>query len=149
MLWDIGAGAGSVGIEWCLRHRRNRCIAIEQHADRAARTRNNATALGVDALEVIVGHAPEALAALPVPDAAFIGGGASKLTFDAAWTALNPGGRLVINAVALETEIVLAELLAQHGGALRRIAISRAEPLGRLHGWRAAMPITQWAVTKP
>ena len=137
MLWDIGAGSGSIGIEWCLRHRRNRCISIEQQPERAARIRHNAAALGVDALEAIVGRAPEALAALPLPDAVFIGGGASDpALFEAIWAALKSGGRLVVNAVALETEMRLADLFARHGGSLRRIAIARAEPLGRLHGWR-------------
>jgi precorrin-6B C5,15-methyltransferase / cobalt-precorrin-6B C5,C15-methyltransferase len=150
LLWDIGAGSGSVGIEWCLRHRRNRCIAVEQHAERAARIRRNAAELGVDALEVIVGRAPEALAAWAAPDAVFIGGGASDpVVFETAWTALEPGGRMVVNAVTLETEVRLSDLFACHGGALRRIAIARAEPLGRLHGWRTALPITQWAATKP
>jgi precorrin-6B C5,15-methyltransferase / cobalt-precorrin-6B C5,C15-methyltransferase len=149
LLWDVGAGSGSVGIEWCLRHRRNRCIAIEQQLERAARIRRNAMALGVDALDVVVGRAPEAVAALPAPDAVFIGGGAGPTVFETAWTALKPGGCLVVNAVALETEVLLAELFARHGGILRRIAIARAEPLGRLHGWRAALPITQWTATKP
>jgi precorrin-6B C5,15-methyltransferase / cobalt-precorrin-6B C5,C15-methyltransferase len=150
LLWDIGAGSGSVGIEWCLRHRRNRCIAIEQHSQRAARIRRNAAELGVDALDVIVGRAPEALAALPAPDAVFIGGGASDLVvFETAWAALELGGHMVVNAVTLETEVLLADLFARHGGSLRRIAIARAEPLGGLHGWRTALPITQWAATKP
>ena len=150
MLWDIGAGSGSIGIEWCLRHRRNRCISIEQQPERAGRIRHNAAALGVDALEAIVGRAPEALSALPLPDAVFIGGGASDpALFEAIWAALKSGGRLVVNAVALETEMRLADLFARHGGSLRRIAIARAEPLGRLHGWRTAMPVTQWAVTRP
>jgi precorrin-6B C5,15-methyltransferase / cobalt-precorrin-6B C5,C15-methyltransferase len=150
LLWDIGAGSGSVGIEWCLRHRRNRCIAVEQRSERAARVRRNTAELGVDALGVIVGRAPEALAALPAPDAVFIGGGASDpAVLETAWAAMKPGGRMVVNAVALETEVRLSDLFARHGGALRRIAIARAEPLGRLHGWRAALPITQWAATKP
>jgi precorrin-6B C5,15-methyltransferase / cobalt-precorrin-6B C5,C15-methyltransferase len=150
LLWDIGAGSGSVGIEWCLRHRRNRCIAIEQHPERAARIRGNAEVLGVDALDVVIGRAPEALAALAVPDTVFIGGGASNpAVFETAWATLKPGGILVINAVALETEALLLDLLARHRGALRRIAITHAEPLGRLHGWRAALPITQWVATKP
>ncbi len=150
LLWDVGAGAGSVGIEWCLRHSRNRCIAIEERAERAARIGRNAAALGVDALEAIVGRAPAALASLPRPDAVFIGGGAGDpAVFETAWAALEPGGRLVINAVALETETRLAELFAHHGGSLRRIAIARAERLGRLYGWRPAMPVTQWAATKP
>ena len=77
------------------------------------------------------------------------GGGLGPALFDAAWDALKPGGRMVVNAVTLETEVRLADLFARHGGVLRHIAISRAEPLGRLHGWRAALPVTQWAVTKP
>ena len=150
LLWDIGAGSGSVGIEWCLRHRRNRCIAIEHHSERAARIRRNAATLGVDALDVVVGRAPKSLAALPAPDAVFIGGGASDpAVFETAWTALELGGRMVVNAVTLETEMLLADLFARHRGALRRIAIARAEPLGGLHGWRTALPITQWAATKP
>jgi precorrin-6B C5,15-methyltransferase / cobalt-precorrin-6B C5,C15-methyltransferase len=150
LLWDIGAGSGSVGIEWCLRHHRNRCIAVERYSERAARIRRNAAELGVDALGVVVGRAPEALAALPAPDSVFIGGGASDpAVFETAWTALEPGGRMVVNAVTLETEVLLADLFARHGGALRRIAIARAEPLGGLHGWRTALPITQWATTKP
>jgi precorrin-6B C5,15-methyltransferase / cobalt-precorrin-6B C5,C15-methyltransferase len=150
LLWDVGAGSGSVGIEWCLRHRRNRCVAVEQHSERAARIRRNVRALGVDGLDVIVGRAPEVLAALPAPDAVFIGGGASDpAVFETAWALLKPCGHLVVNAVALETEVLLADLFARHGGILRRIAIARAEPLGRLHGWRAALPITQWAATKP
>ena len=149
-LWDIGAGAGSVGLEWCLRHPRSLCTAIEQQPERAARIRRNAAVLGVTTLEAIVGRAPEALAALPQPDAVFIGGGAGDpAVFETAWTALRPGGRMVVNAVALETETRLAQLFARHGGSLRRIAIARAEPLGRMHGWRPAMPVTQWAATKP
>ncbi len=150
LLGDIGAGSGSVGIEWCLRHRRNRCIAVEQHPERAARIRRNAAELGVDALEVVVGRAPEALVALSAPDAVFIGGGASDpAVLETGWTALQPCGRMVVNAVTLETEVLLADLYARDGGALRRIAIARAEPLGGLHGWRTALPITQWAATKP
>ena len=129
-LWDIGAGSGSVGIEWCLRHRRNRCIAIEQQPERAARIQRNAAALGVDALDVLVGRAPEALAALPAPDAVFIGGGASDpAVFKTAWAALKPGGHLVVNAVALETEFAAGRSvraprrqLAAHRGCARRAA---------------------------
>jgi precorrin-6B C5,15-methyltransferase / cobalt-precorrin-6B C5,C15-methyltransferase len=150
LLWDIGAGTGSVGIEWCLRHLRNRCIGVEERPDRAARARRNALELGVTTLDVRLGQAPEALGDWPAPDAAFIGGGASDPgVFDAAWMALKPGGRLVINAVTLETETLLGSLYRQHGGAMRRIALSRLEPVGGMHDWRAAMPVTQWVVTKP
>ncbi len=150
LLWDIGAGAGSVGIEWCLRHPRNRCIGIEERPERGERARRNALELGATTLDIRLGQAPEALADLPAPDAVFIGGGASEAgVFEAAWTALKPGGRLVLNAVTLETETLLGTLYARHGGAMRRLAVSRLERIGGMHGWRAAMPVTQWVVTKP
>ena len=150
VLWDIGLGAGSIGIEWCLRHPRNRCIGIEERPDRAERARRNALELGATALDIRIGRAPEALADLPAPDAIFIGGGASEPgVFNAAWAALKSGGRLVVNAVTLETETLLGALYAEHGGMLRRLAVSRLEPVGGMHGWRAAMPVTQWVVTKP
>lgn len=150
VLWDIGLGAGSIGIEWCLRHPRNRCIGIEERPDRAERARRNALDLGATALDIRIGRAPEALAGLPAPDAVFIGGGASEPgVFNAAWAALKSGGRLVVNAVTLETETLLGALYAEHGGMLRRLAVSRLEPVGGMHGWRAAMPVTQWVVTKP
>lgn len=150
LLWDIGLGAGSVGIEWCLRHPRNRCIGIEERADRAERARRNARDLGATALDIRIGRAPEALADLPAPDAIFIGGGASEPgVFETAWAALKPGGRLVLNAVTLETETLLGTLYARHGGTMRRMALSRLEAVGGMHGWRAAMPVTQWVVVKP
>ena len=144
VLWDIGAGSGSVAIEWMLADPSLRAIAIEARPDRAARIWRNAAALGVPELEVIEGHAPDALAGLATPDAIFIGGGASAPgVLDAAIAALRPGGRLVANAVTLETE---AELIARHralGGELTRIAVSRAEAVGGKTGWRPAMPVTQ------
>jgi precorrin-6Y C5,15-methyltransferase (decarboxylating) len=150
LLWDIGLGAGSIGIEWCLRHPRNRCIGIEERPDRADRARRNALELGATALDIRIGRAPEALADLPAPDAIFIGGGASESgVFDVAWEALKSGGRLVVNGVTLETETLLGSLYARHGGAMRRLAVSRLEAVGGMHGWRAAMPVTQWMVTKP
>ncbi|MEE1655122.1 precorrin-6y C5,15-methyltransferase (decarboxylating) subunit CbiE [Microvirga sp. CF3062] len=150
LLWDIGLGAGSVGIEWCLRHLRNRCIGIDERPERAERARRNALELGATALDIRIGQAPEALADLPAPDAIFIGGGASEPgVFETAWAALKPGGRLVVNAVTLETETLLGTLYARHGGTMRRLALSRLEAVGGMHGWRAAMPVTQWVVTKP
>ncbi len=150
LLWDIGLGAGSVGIEWCLRHPRNRCIGIEERPERAERAQRNALALGATALDIRIGRAPDALSNLPAPDAIFIGGGASEPgVFVAAWMALKPGGRLVLNAVTLETETLLGTLHARHGGTMRRLALSRLERVGGMHGWRAAMPVTQWVVTKP
>jgi precorrin-6Y C5,15-methyltransferase (decarboxylating) len=150
LLWDIGAGSGSIGIEWMLADPSMRAIAIEARADRAARIARNAAALGVPGLEVIEGHAPAALEGLAKPDAIFIGGGASEEgVIDAAIGALRPGGRLVANAVTLETE---AELIARHaelGGQLTRIAISRADAVGGKMAWRTAMPVTQFIWGKP
>jgi precorrin-6B C5,15-methyltransferase / cobalt-precorrin-6B C5,C15-methyltransferase len=150
LLWDIGAGSGSVAIEWMLADPSLRAIAIEARADRAARILRNAAAFGVPGLGVVEGSAPLALAGLARPDAVFIGGGASEGgVLDAAIAALRSGGRLVVNAVTLNTE---KELIARHaalGGALTRIDIARAEPVGSKTGWRAAMPVTQWIWVKP
>ena len=149
-LWDIGAGSGSVAIEWMLAHPSLRAAAIEARADRAARIRRNAAAFGVPDLEVVEGRAPEALAELAPPDAIFIGGGASEPgVLDAAIAALKPGGRLVANAVTLATEAELIARQASLGGTLARIAISRADSIGGKTGWRPAMPVTQWLWVKP
>jgi precorrin-6Y C5,15-methyltransferase (decarboxylating) len=150
MLWDIGAGSGSVAIEWMLAHPSLRAMAIEARADRAQRIRRNAAAFGVPELEVVEGRAPEALTQLAAPDAVFIGGGASEPgVLDAAIAALKPGGRLVANAVTLETEAELIARQASLGGTLARIAISRADSVGGKTGWRPAMPVTQWVWVKP
>jgi precorrin-6B C5,15-methyltransferase / cobalt-precorrin-6B C5,C15-methyltransferase len=150
LLWDIGAGSGSVAIEWLLVDPAMRAFAIEQRAERAARIRRNAAAFGVPGLEIVEGPAPAALAGLPSPDAVFVGGGASDSgTLDAAARALRSGGRLVVNAVTLETEALLIARHAALGSELIRIAISRAAPVGERIGWRPAMPVTQWVWTKP
>ena len=149
-LWDIGAGAGSVSIEWMLRHPVMGATAIEAKPERVARIRRNAEALGVPDLAVVHGAAPAALAGLPPPDAIFLGGGISASgVMDAALAALNTGGRCVANAVTLQGEAVLLAAFAGYGGALRRFSVARADPVGGLHGWRTAMPVTQWAWTKP
>ncbi len=151
-LWDIGAGSGAVAIEWALLDPANRATAIEARPERAARLARNAGALGVPEIAVVTGHAPEALAGLPPPDAIFIGGGlghGQSALLDHAWAALPTGGRLVVNAVTLETQALLIARYAAHGGDLTAIAIARADPVGPLHGWRPAMPVTQWAVSKP
>jgi precorrin-6Y C5,15-methyltransferase (decarboxylating) len=148
LLWDIGAGAGSVAIEWMLADPSLRAVAIEHRADRVARIRRNAAAFGVPGLQVVEGRAPDALAGLPPPHAIFIGGGA-KFSLDTALAALRSGGRLVVNAVTLQTEALLMARHAALGGALVRIALSRAENVGGETAWRPAMPITQWAWTKP
>lgn len=144
LLWDIGAGSGSVGIEWLRAAPGTRAIAIERRADRAARARANALRLGVPELDVREGEAPVALDALPRPDAVFIGGGlATPGLLDAC---LATGARIVANAVTLEGEGVLAAAREQHGGTLTRIEISHAEPVGGFTGWRAQMPVAQWAL---
>lgn len=148
-LWDIGAGAGSVAIEWLLCDPSLIAVAIEQDASRAARIARNALALGVPHLRIVEGVAPAALAGLPRPDAIFVGGGGSEEgVMDAAIFDLRPGGRLVANAVTLETEAVLLALQARLGGDLVRLAVSRAVPVKGMTGWRPAMPVTQWIWTK-
>jgi len=143
LLWDLGAGSGSVGIEWMLADCANRAIAVEQSAERAERIRRNALNLGVPALVVDHADSMDAMMRLPPPDAIFIGGGGPSL-FAPAFAALKPGGRLVVNAVALQTQAALVEARARWGGDLTQIAIAEAEPVGRFDGWRAAMPVVQW-----
>ncbi len=150
LLWDVGAGSGSIGIEWLLADPANRAIAVEPRADRAERIPVNAAALGVPGLELVRGAAPGALAGLLPPDAVFIGGGLTVPgVLDACWAALAPGGRLVANAVTLESEAFLVGAQSRLGGQLSRIAVSRAEPLGGFLGWRPLMPVTLWRVEKP
>lgn len=152
LLWDIGLGAGSVAIEWLLRHASLRAIGIEQDAGRAARAARNAASLGTPDLRIVQGRAPEACEGLPTPDAVFIGGGlGTSGIFDAAWAALKPGGRLVANAVSLHSEARLIELFRMHGGELMRLDVSRASKAGTgdVFVWRAASPIIQWRVSKP
>ncbi|MEU4218433.1 precorrin-6y C5,15-methyltransferase (decarboxylating) subunit CbiE [Actinoplanes sp. NPDC026623] len=149
LLWDIGAGSGSIAIEWMRAHRDCRAIAVESSAGRAGRIAGNAAALGVPKLRVVEGRAPGALAGLPAPDVVFIGGGLTRDgVVEAALAALPSGGRLVANAVTLESEAVLAAWYARLGGELTRIAVNRASPVGGFTGWRAMMPVTIWSVTK-
>jgi precorrin-6Y C5,15-methyltransferase (decarboxylating) len=149
LLWDIGAGSGSISIEWMLTHPSMRAIAVEADSERAARIRRNAAACGVPGLTVVEGTAPQALHGLERPDAVFIGGGGTDAgVMEAAIDALPPAGRLVANAVTLEMEALLLGRHATLGGDLIRIAVSRAGPIGTMTGWRTAMPVTQWSWTK-
>jgi precorrin-6Y C5,15-methyltransferase (decarboxylating) len=148
LLWDIGTGCGSVAVEWMRAARYARAIGIEPRADRREMAAANALALGAPKLELIEGEAPAALSGLEPPDAIFIGGGLSSEVFDAAWAALKPLGRLVANAVTLESEAELIALHKAHGGELVKIAVHRAEPVGRLTGWKPLMPVTQWSLVK-
>lgn len=148
LLWDVGAGAGSVGIEWMRAHPSCRAIAVEADQTRAQRISGNARKLGVPALDVVNGSAPEALTDLPAPDAVFIGGGLSRPgVLDVCLSGLRPGGRLVAHAVTFESEALLAAAYAGHGGELTRIQVEHAEPLGTFTGWKPARAVTQWALT--
>jgi precorrin-6Y C5,15-methyltransferase (decarboxylating) len=149
LLWDVGGGAGSIGIEWMRVHPASRAVAVEASPERAARIGRNARALGVPHLRVVTGRAPEALAGLPRPDAVFVGGGVTAPgLLDACWDALPSGGRLVATAVTVESEAVLAGWFARAGGDLVRIGVQHAEPVGRFTGWRPAMPVTIWSVRR-
>jgi len=147
-LWDIGAGCGSVAIEWMRADRDMEGIGLEPNADRRAMAEANKIALGAPRLKLIDATAPQGLAELPRPNAIFIGGGLSNEVALAAMDALPDHGRLVANAVTLESESILTSLHATHGGQLIRVAVSRAEPVGRYRGWRAHMPVTQWVWAK-
>ena len=150
LLIDIGAGSGSVAIEWMLADVSLKAIAVEAVPERASRIRRNAKRFGVPALCVVEGTAPEALAGLPAPDTIFLGGGGSEPgVMDAALALLLPGGRLVANAVTLEMEAVLLARHAALGGSLLRIDLARASPVGSMTGWRPAMPVIQWIYDKP
>ncbi|MQS36398.1 precorrin-6y C5,15-methyltransferase (decarboxylating) subunit CbiE [Streptomyces katsurahamanus] len=149
LLWDIGGGSGSIAVEWMRTHPSCRAVTVERDPVRAGRIARNADRLGVPGLRVVTGAAPAALAGLPLPDAVFIGGGLTAPgLLDACWAALAAGGRLVANTVTLESEALLAEGYRRQGGELVRLAVAHAVPVGGFTGWRQAMPVTQWAVTK-
>ncbi len=152
LLWDVGGGAGSIAIEWLRAEATARAVAVEADAGRAQRITRNARALGVPRLQVHHGRAPEALAgiAADAPDAIFVGGGvAAAGVLERCWEALRPGGRIVADAVTLEGEQALHAARAAHGGALLRIELSHAEPLGSLEGWKPQRPVVQWSAAKP
>ncbi len=150
LLWDVGAGCGSVAVEWMRSHELNRAIALEPRPERRAMIAANAERLGTPGLKIVDGTAPAGLAGLEAPDAVFVGGGASEPgVIEACWAALKPGGRLVANTVTLESEAVLLAKHAAMGGELVRIAVERAEPVGPYRGWRPLMPVTQWRLAKP
>lgn len=149
LLWDVGAGSGAIGIEWMRAHCTCRAIAIERNPVRIALIRANAETLGAPKLDIVEGTAPEALADLDTPDSVFVGGGlANDDILETCWNALTSGGRLAANAVTLEGEKTLFNCRDRWGGALTRISISRAEPIGGLTGWSALRSVTQFAATK-
>ena len=150
LLWDVGAGTGTIGIEWSRADPSCLAIAIERRADRVERIANNARMLGVPSLQVIEGELPGALDGLPAPDAIFIGGGiGTERLVELCWTALKPGGRLVANVVTIGGEASLAHWHQKLGGDLTRISVARARAVGGMLGWKSLAPVTQWAVVKP
>ncbi|MDB5994740.1 MAG: cobalamin biosynthesis bifunctional protein CbiET [Pseudomonas sp.] len=150
LLWDVGAGSGSIGIEWMRAHPGCRALAIETDDGRQLLIEHNRDALGVPGLQLVRGSAPQALAGLERPDAIFIGGGVTREgVLDTCWAQLKPGGRLVANAVTLQSEMTLMAWREQHGGELTRIHIAQAQPLGDFDTWRQALPITLLDVVKP
>ncbi|BBY42247.1 precorrin-6y C5,15-methyltransferase (decarboxylating) subunit CbiE [Mycolicibacterium celeriflavum] len=147
LLWDVGAGSGSVAIEWCRSGAGCRAIAFERDEQRRNRITDNVVAFG--ARVEVQCAAPESFESVPAPDAVFVGGGLTQPgLLEACFDRLPPGGRLVVNAVTVETEALVAQWYSQQGGELRRFEHHRGEPLGGFTGWRPAMPITQWAVTR-
>lgn len=145
LLWDVGAGCGSIAIEWMRQNPRNSAAAIEHNADRLQLIAANASALGAPRMQIVSGKAPDATAGLEPPDAVFIGGGiTTDGLIEHCWNKLKPVGRLVANVVTTEGERILSNWRENHGGDLRRISIERAEPVGRLTGWRPAMTVTQY-----
>jgi precorrin-6B C5,15-methyltransferase / cobalt-precorrin-6B C5,C15-methyltransferase len=149
LLWDVGAGCGSISIEWLRSHQRCRAIAIEQHSQRLQLIADNMAALGTPHLQLIQGQAPAALIDLPTPDAIFIGGGlTTPELLTTCWAALRSGGRLVANAVTIESELQLLQWHQQVGGELTRIAIQRTQTIGGFLGWQPLKPITQLVVFK-
>jgi len=145
-LWDIGCGCGSISVEWMRAAPGAEATGIDNRADRLAYARENAVQLGVPRLALIEGQVPEAMDDLPHPDAVFIGGGLSDAVVGKTLEALGSGGRLVANAVTLESEILLAQMHERHGGELVRISTAHAEPVGPYRGWRTGMPVTQWSL---
>ncbi|AKG24845.1 bifunctional cobalt-precorrin-7 (C(5))-methyltransferase/cobalt-precorrin-6B (C(15))-methyltransferase [Calothrix sp. 336/3] len=149
LLWDVGAGCGSIGIEWMRTHPRCQAIAIEQNSTRLQHIADNAAALGTPNLQILPGKAPTVLENLPTADAIFIGGGITVPSlFESCWQGLRPGGRLVANAVTLESEYKILQLHQQYGGELTRISVQRTAPIGSFLGWKTMAPITHWLVNK-
>lgn len=149
LLWDVGAGCGSISIEWMRSDRRSRAIAIEQNSTRLNYIADNAAALGTPNLQIIAGKSIEIVPTLPPPNAIFIGGGVTTPEIlESCWHALLPGGRMVVNVVTLEGEQRLYQWYENVGGNFSRIAIQRAEPIGKFLGWKAMSPVTQWVGVK-
>ena len=149
VLWDLGAGSGSISVEWCLSASSTKAIAVETRADRASNIRANAAAFGVShRLETCKAVWPDGLEALRKPDAVFIGGGVNSGGIETVWGLMPDGARMVVNAVTIESEALLAQLQTDKGGALMRYEVATSAPLGRMRGWDRSRPVVQWSVMK-
>lgn len=149
LLWDLGAGTSSIGIEWCLLHPGNRAIAVERNPERVARIELNRERFGVaDRLRVVTGALEVVVPDLPRPAAVFVGGGLSSAVLGSAWSALPVSGRLVAHSVTAESDIVLLDAYRRWGGELSRVSVETAEPIGNYTGFRPARTVTIWAITK-
>ena len=148
LLWDVGTGSGAMAVEWCRAAEGTRAIGLERNPERAARARANAERLAPGRVEVLEGDAGALLPGLPAPDAVFVGGGATDGVLDACWDALRPGGRMVVHGVTIETEALLVAAYRARGGALARLVVEHAEPLGRFLAWTPHRPVIQWSAVK-
>ena len=148
LLWDIGAGSGAMGIEWARAAADARAIGVERNAERAARARRNAARLAPGRVEIVESDAASAVGALPTPDAAFLGGGVTADVLEACWEALRTGGRIVAHGVTIDTEAVLVAAYRAHGGALARLGVEHAEPIGSFLGWTPLRAVIQWSGRK-
>jgi precorrin-6Y C5,15-methyltransferase (decarboxylating) len=150
LLWDVGAGCGSISIEWMRAHPACRALAIEANEKRQSLILHNSRALGVPDLQLVRGEAPAAMAGLAMPDAIFIGGGVTdEGVMQTCWKSLKPGGRLVANAVTIQSEVALTGWRDTYGGDLTKLTVSHVQPLGSFDAWRAALPVTIYSVRKP
>lgn len=145
VLWDLGAGSGSVSIEWARTCPGATAWAVERRSGRAERARTNVARMAPGSVTVVEGVALDLIDELPTPNAVFIGGGASSELISRAWESLRPGGRIVVHSVTLETESLLVGAYREHGGWLSRLSVEHAEPLGNYLAWQPTRPVIQWA----
>lgn len=149
LLWDLGAGTGSISIEWCRLSAGNRAVAVERHPERAERIRENAACHGLGAqVEVVEAAIEKALPGLPAPGAVFVGGGIEEPVLRSCWDALHTGGRLVVHSVTADSDALLLQAYRTWGGELTRVAVETAEPIGRFTGFRPARTVTAFAAVR-